>query len=211
MVLKTLLVGPLGVNCYIVGDENTREVIVIDPGGNAREITQTLAQARARVVAIVLTHAHFDHVMGVPGLVRETQAPLMAGAQEAPVLETAEAQGKFFGIAVPPIPTPDRWLNEGDEIRAGKVQLNVLETPGHSPGGICLWEENAKVLFSGDTLFRGSIGRSDFPGGSMEALLRSIRTKLLALPNETRVYPGHGAVTTIGEERMLNPFLQNYV
>jgi len=204
-------VGPLAVNCYIVGDENTRQVVVIDPGGDVSQIVQTLSQARARVVAIVLTHAHFDHVMGVAGLMRETGAPLLAGAAEAEVIANAEEQAKFFGLAIQPPPTPDRWLKEGDIVQAGAVELAVIATPGHTPGGICLWSEANKSLFSGDTLMRGSIGRTDFPGGSMPDLLRSIRHKLLTLPPETRVYPGHGPVTTIGEEKAFNPFVKSYV
>ncbi len=211
MILQTLRVGPLAVNCYIAGDENTREVVVVDPGGSVREIVDALRQMRARVVAIVLTHAHFDHVMGLAGLKQDTGAPLLAGADEAQILDSAEGQAKFFGLSIPPPPVPDRWLKEGDELRAGAVAFKVIATPGHTPGGICLWDEADKVLFSGDTLMRGSIGRTDFPGGSMPDLLRSIRTKLLTLPLDTRVYPGHGSITTIGEEKMLNPFLQNYV
>ncbi len=210
MILQTLQVGPLAVNCYVVGDEQTREVIVIDPGGDVRDIVRSLTQARARVVAIVLTHAHFDHVLGVAGLKNETGAPLMVGAEEAPILSTAEGQAAFFGLAIPAPPPPDRWLNEGDGIHAGRLEFKVIETPGHTPGGVCLYGRSDGILFSGDTLMRGGIGRTDFPGGSMEALLNSIRTKLLTLPPETIVYPGHGMVTTIGEEKMLNPFLRNY-
>jgi hydroxyacylglutathione hydrolase len=210
MMLQTLQVGPLMVNCYIVGDEHTREVVVIDPGGDVRRIYDTLTQARSRVLAIVLTHAHFDHVLGVAGLKQETGAPLLLGEEEAPTLASAKGQAEAFGLAMPPLPSPDRLLREGDEIAAGEVRLNVLSTPGHTPGGICLSGQENKIVFSGDTLMRGGIGRTDFPGGSMEALLRSIRTKLLTLPPETIVYPGHGMVTTIGEEKMLNPFLQHH-
>jgi hydroxyacylglutathione hydrolase len=211
MILQTLTVGPLAVNCYLVGDDRTREVIVIDPGGDVRQIVQASAQARARVVAIVLTHAHFDHVTGIAGLKEETGAPLMMSAQEAPFLTTAKGQAAFFGLAIPTPPPPDRLLNDGDVIRAGALALSVLLTPGHSPGGICLWSDRDRILFSGDTLMRGSIGRTDLPGGSMETLMHSIRTKLMTLARETTVYPGHGPITTIGEELMLNPFLKNYV
>jgi hydroxyacylglutathione hydrolase len=210
MILQTLQVGPLSVNCYIVGDEHTRQVMVIDPGGDVHDIVKALAQARARVVAIVLTHAHFDHVLGVAGLKQETGAPLMVGEEEAPILTTAKGQAAFFGLAIPAPPAPDQLLKDGDEIHAGDLQLRVLTTPGHTPGGICLSGQKDKILFTGDTLMRGGVGRTDFPGGSMEALMQSIRTKLMALPLETIVYPGHGMVTTIGEEKMLNPFLQNY-
>lgn len=212
MILQTLRVGPLAVNCYLVGDDNSCEIFVIDPGGDVSKIVELLGQLRVRVAAIVLTHAHFDHVMGVAGLKNETGAPLLVGTDEAQILTSVEGQAKFFGLAIEELPlAPDRYLKGGETIRAGATEFQVIATPGHTPGGICLWSETEKILFSGDTLFRGSIGRSDFPGGSMPALLHSIHTKLLTLPPETRVYPGHGAATTIGEEKMLNPFLKNYV
>lgn len=211
MILQTMQVGPLGVNCYIVGDDQTREVLVIDPGGNPRQIVETLTQMRARTRGIVLTHAHFDHVMGIEGVKRGTGAPLYAGENEKRLLESVEAQAQAFGIAVPPVPVPDHWLKAGDTVEAGKVRLKVLETPGHSPGSICLYDEQNAVVFVGDVLMRGTIGRTDFPGCSLEQLLRSIRTQLYSLPDGTTVYPGHGPLTTIGEEKMLNPFTQNYV
>jgi hydroxyacylglutathione hydrolase len=211
MILQTLQVGPLMVNCYIVGDERTREVVVIDPGGDVRKIHDAVMQGRSRVVAIVLTHAHFDHVLGVSGLKQETGAPLMVGEEEAPILMTVKGQAEFFGLAMPVPPAPDQLLKAGDEIAAGGLRLQVIATPGHTPGGICLYGQKDNVLFSGDTLMRGGIGRTDLPGGSMEALMLSIRTRLMTLPPETIVYPGHGMVTTIGEEKMLNPFLQHYV
>lgn len=211
MILQTLQVGPLAVNCYLVGDERAREVVVIDPGGDVALIVRALAQARARVVAIVLTHAHFDHILGVVGLKQETGAPLVVSEAEAPILESAVTQASFFGLTIPALPSPDRSVKDGDEIHVGALTLKVIATPGHTPGGICLSESEDKILFSGDTLMRGGVGRTDFPGGSMEALMKSIHTRLMTLPPETIVYPGHGAVTTIGEEKMLNPFLRNYV
>ncbi|MGB8648825.1 MAG: MBL fold metallo-hydrolase [Anaerolineae bacterium] len=211
MLLQTLRVGPLAVNCYIVGDESSREVVVIDPGGDVSKIVEMLRQMRARVTAIILTHAHFDHIMGIQGVKDNTGAPLLIGVDEAPILSSAEEQGKFFGLTIPNPPAPDRLVQDGEIVSTGSVQLQVITTPGHTPGGICLWSEKDKALFSGDTLMRGGIGRTDFPGGSMTDELRSIRTKLLTLPLDTRVYPGHGPVTTIAEEKGFNPFLQNYV
>jgi glyoxylase-like metal-dependent hydrolase (beta-lactamase superfamily II) len=211
MIFQMMQVGPLGVNCYIVGDEDTREVVVIDPGGHARQIADAVRNLRAEVRAIVLTHAHFDHVMGVEGLKRATLAPLMVGEKEKPVFESVETQGAAFGIAVPPLPDPERWLREGDTVQVGKLQLRVLEVPGHSPGSIALYDAENGSVFVGDVLMRGTIGRTDFPGCSFEELMRSIRGKLYTLPDGTRVYSGHGPMTTIGEEKMLNPFTQNYV
>lgn len=211
MLFQMMQVGPLGVNCYIVGDDKTREVLVIDPGGHARQIHDAVQNLRARVVGIILTHAHFDHVMGVEALKRATGAPLYVGANEKPVFENIESQGKMFGIAVPPLPDPEHWLDEGDTVAAGNFVLQVFNVPGHSPGSIALYNADNAVVFVGDVLMRGTIGRTDFPGCSMEQLLRSIRTKLYTLPDATQVYSGHGPMTTIGEEKMLNPFTQNYV
>lgn len=211
MLFQIMQVGPLGVNCYIVGDEKTRQVLVIDPGGHARQINEMVETLRARVVGIVLTHAHFDHVMGVEALKRATGAPLYVGVQERPVFESVEKQGQAFGIAVPPLPDPEHWLAEGDVVKAGNFELQVFQVPGHSPGSIALYNAENGVVFVGDVLMRGTIGRTDFPGCSLEELLRSIRTKLYTLPDATQVYPGHGPMTTIGEEKMLNPFTQNYV
>lgn len=211
MLFQIMQVGPLGVNCYIVGDDETRQVLVLDPGGHARQIKEIADTLRARVVGIVLTHAHFDHVMGVEALKRATGAPLYVGANEKPVFESVEKQGKAFGIAVPPLPDPEHWLKEGDWVAAGNFKLQVLEAPGHSPGSIALYNAENAVVFVGDVLMRGTVGRTDFPGCSMEELLRSIRTKLYTLPDATQVYSGHGPVTTIGEEKRTNPFTQNYV
>lgn len=211
MIFQMMQVGPLGVNCYIVGDEASREVLVIDPGGHAREIGQTLENLRVRVRGIVLTHAHFDHVMGVEALKRATGAPLMVGEKEKPVFESVASQGEMFGLAVPPLPYPERWLGEGDIVEAGNVKLHVLEVPGHSPGSIALYDAEDAVVFVGDVLMRGTVGRTDFPGCSHAELLHSIREKLYALPDGTKVYSGHGPITTIGEEKLMNPFTKNYV
>lgn len=209
--MQMMQVGPLGTNCYIVGDDDSREVTVIDPGGHARQILETIRSLRATVTGIILTHAHFDHVMGVEMLKRATQAPLYVGENEKPVFENVEQQGERFGVAVSPLPDPEHWLKEGDEIKVGKLTLHVLNVPGHSPGSIALYEPENGVVFVGDVLMRGTIGRTDFPGCSLAELLRSIRGKLFTLPDETQVYSGHGPMTTIGEEKMLNPFTKNYV
>ena len=206
MILETLLVGPLGVNCYIVGDDKTREALVIDPGGNARDVLDTLRHGRLRLVAIVATHAHFDHLLALDEVRAQTRAPFLIHADEAQVLANAATGALFFGFTMRQPAPADRLVREGDEVRAGSVSLKVLHTPGHSPGGICLLYE--KCVFVGDTLFQGGIGRVDLPGGDYATLMRSIRDQLLTLPDDTIVYPGHGDATTIGEERQLNPFLR---
>lgn len=206
MILETLLVGPLGVNCYIVGDDKTREALVIDPGGNARDILDTLRHGRLQLVAIVATHAHFDHLLALDEVRAQTRAPFLIHAAEVQVLANAATGALFFGFTMRQPAPADRLVREGDEVRAGSVSLKVLHTPGHSPGGICLLYE--KCVFVGDTLFQGGIGRVDLPGGDYATLMRSIRDQLLTLPGDTIVYPGHGDATTIDAEKQLNPFLR---
>ncbi len=206
MPFERLVVGPLGVNCYILGDDATREAFVIDPGGNARDILNALERHQLKVSAIVNTHAHFDHVVALDEIRAATGAPFMIHADEADMLAKAPASAALFGLGIPLQKPADRLLRDGDELSAGKISLKVLHTPGHTPGGICLL--NGKNLFAGDTLFQGSIGRADLPGGDYGTLMRSIRDKLLPLPDDTVVYPGHGPSTTLREEKTLNPFLR---
>jgi hydroxyacylglutathione hydrolase len=206
MLLEPLIVGPLAVNCYVLGDEKTREGIVIDPGGDPRKIIDAIKAAQLHVVAIVNTHAHFDHV-GALNEVRDfTRAPFMLHVDETPILAGAQMSAAMFGMSIAQPEPADRLLRDGDAVSAGAVTLKVLHTPGHTPGGICLLE--GRHIFVGDTLFQGSIGRTDFPGGDYGALMASLRDKLMPLPDETMVYPGHGAATTIGEEKRFNPFLR---
>jgi glyoxylase-like metal-dependent hydrolase (beta-lactamase superfamily II) len=208
MILQSLVVGALAVNCYILADEHTREALVIDAGGNPREILNALKQHRLRVLALVNTHAHFDHVLGIDALKQDTGAPFWIHAGDADLLGTGQrAMWLAMGLNLGELPRADKFLADGEEIRVGAVRLKVLHTPGHSAGSICLYDAANGILFSGDTLFQSSVGRTDL-GGSMSALLGSIREKLLPLPNSTIVYPGHGPATTIGEEKMLNPFIR---
>jgi glyoxylase-like metal-dependent hydrolase (beta-lactamase superfamily II) len=208
MILDVLLVGPLGVNCYILGDEHTRQAVVIDPGGNPREILKTIEKRALKIIAIVNTHAHFDHVLALTEVRAATGAPFLLHAGEAQILASAQMSGAMFGMAMRQPAPPDRLLNDGDTIPVGALRLKVLHTPGHTPGGICLLFDNRVIV--GDTLFQSGIGRTDFPGGDYATLMTSIRDKLLTLPDETIVYPGHGPATTIGEERALNPFLRPF-
>lgn len=208
MILDVLLVGPLGVNCYILGDEHTRQAVVIDPGGNPREILKTIEKRALKIIAIVNTHAHFDHVLALTEVRAATGAPFLLHAGEAQILASAQMSGAMFGMAMRQPAPPDRLLNDGDTIPVGALRLKVLHTPGHTPGGICLLFDNRVIV--GDTLFQSGIGRTDFPGGDYATLMTSIRDKLLTLPDETIVYPVHGPATTIGEERALNPFLRPF-
>lgn len=201
-------VGPLEVNCWLVSDGVGGPSVVIDPGGDARVVLATLDGAP--VVAILLTHGHFDHLGAVRELIAATGAPLMVHADDAASITTAEGNGgAAFGFTESS-PPADRTLLEGDEVVAGELTLRVLHTPGHTPGGVCFFAQDtagrAPHLFAGDTLFAGSVGRTDFPGGDSRALSRSIADKLAPLPKETRVHPGHGPDTTIGREIRLNPF-----
>ena len=206
MILETLTVGPLGVNCYIVGDDKTREAVVVDPGGNARDILDTLRRERLVPIAIVITHAHFDHIIALAEVRAQTHAPLYLHADEVEVLASAQLGATMFGFAMAQPAAAEHLLRDGDEVRVGALSLKILHTPGHTPGGICPLCEGHVLV--GDTLFQGSIGRTDLPGGDYATLMRSIRDKLLVLPDETGAHPGHGAATTIGEERRFNPFLR---
>ncbi len=206
MILETLVVGPLAVNCYIVGDETTREAIVIDPGGNARDILGTLRREQLKPIAIVNTHAHFDHLLALNEVRATTGVPFWLHVDEAQVLASAQMGATMFGFAMAQPAPADRLLRDGDQVRVGMLALKVLHTPGHTPGGICLLHDKSVIV--GDTLFQGSIGRADLPGGDYATLMRSIRDRLLTLPEDTAVYPGHMNATTIGEEKQLNPFLR---
>ncbi len=200
------VVGPLACNCYVVGDPNTRDAIVIDPGGEADELAELLSEHRLNVVQIVATHAHFAHLIAAEELRQLTGAPFRLHVQDRPLLDWYLESGRLFlGIELPPPPEIDGALVEGDKLNAGGVQLEVLHTPGHSPGSVSLIGEGE--MFCGDTLFASSIGRSDLPGGDDQLLRRMIRGKLFGFDDETIVHPGHGPATTIGRERRFNPFV----
>lgn len=205
MILKALIVGPLETNCYILGDEKSKEAAVIDPGGDFEEIEKQLKKLKLKVKYIVLTHGHFDHTGALAQLKKATGAEVLIHAEDASMLSPAGETQPFFMESGKDPCAADGTLKEGDKIQFGENSLEVLHTPGHTPGGISLLID--KVIFVGDTLFCGSIGRTDLPGGSFEQLIDSIKRKLLTKGDDYLIYPGHGPASTIGEERKDNPFL----
>ena len=205
MEIIPLIVGELEVNCYIIGDSKKNEWAVIDPGGDAEKILEVIREKNARVKFILNTHGHPDHTGANSKIKEKTNAPLYIHKADATLVSGLFNQlARLTGIKGSPF-KPDHFLEEGDELPLGDISLKVFHTPGHTRGGICLFFD--KVLFSGDTLFANSIGRTDLPGGSLSTLLSSIRKKLFSLPDDVVVYPGHGPQTTIGEEKRSNPFL----
>ena len=205
-IFEHLVVGPLQCNCYIVGDPVTREAIVIDPGDDADRLAESIASKDLTVTAIVATHAHFDHVVAAERLRALTGAPFYLHAADKPLLAWVQESGRMFlGVDLPPPPEVDTEAREGDRLVAGAMELEVVHTPGHSPGSISLVAEDA--LFSGDTLFAGSIGRTDLPGGDTQTLLDAVKDKLFRLEAGLPVYPGHGPATTLGHEMETNPFV----
>ncbi len=207
IILECLVVPPFQSNCWILGCEETREGVVIDPGDEAG-ILKTLKAHKLTPKYLIHTHGHLDHVSATAAIQRETGAPVLIHEADQIFLDNLTLQGTTFGLSAPESPTVDQYIHEGERISFGQFTLSVLETPGHSPGGICLKLEGEKILFVGDTLFQGSIGRTDLWGGNYEQLLDSIRGKLWPLDDNTVVYPGHGPSTTIGAEKRENPFLQ---
>ena len=205
MIIKTLAVGPIMANCFIAGCEETLEAAVIDPGDEPDRILMTLAESRLTAKLIVNTHGHFDHVGANKRLKEVTGAPILIHPLDAPMLSQLADSAAAWGMAADNSPPPDRELLEGDEITFGQITFKVIHTPGHTPGGISLYSEQG--VFVGDTLFAGSIGRTDFPGGNFETLRESIQQKLFVLSDDLKVYPGHNQPTTIGVEKRTNPFV----
>ncbi len=208
IVVETFPVGPLRCNCTILGDSVTGEAIVVDPGDNVQSILDRLARRNLVLKQIVVTHAHIDHVGGAAKLKAHTGAPVFLNQHDLPLLAAMDIQAGWLGIAPPETVALDGSADDGTIVGLPTLPAHVLHTPGHTPGSICLHLPNHALLLAGDTLFAGTIGRTDLPGGDMRAILRSLHHRLLELPDETHVIPGHGAATTIGQERELNPFLQ---
>jgi hydroxyacylglutathione hydrolase len=207
MIHEILPVGPLQCNCSIVGDEQTREAMVIDPGDDIEQVLSVVHRHRLIVKQIVITHAHIDHIGGAAKLKRATGAPVLLNANDQALLKMLDVQASWIGMRPPEDTTIDAGLNAGEKLQAGSLVADVLHTPGHTEGSVCLYFAAEKKLIAGDTLFAGSIGRTDLPGGSHKKIMESLHGPVLALPDETIVVPGHGPLTTIGDERETNPFL----
>jgi len=207
MIHEILPVGPLQCNCSIIGDEVSREAMVIDPGDDIEDLLAIIRKPTLQVKQIVITHAHIDHVGGAMKLRGLTGAPILLNQNDYALLKMLDLQAAWIGMAAPGTVEIDQSVTTGDIVKAGSHSATILHTPGHSEGSICVYFSAEKTLIAGDTLFAGSIGRTDLPGGSMEKILHSLHTTVLALPDDTVVVPGHGSLTTIGEERESNPFL----
>jgi glyoxylase-like metal-dependent hydrolase (beta-lactamase superfamily II) len=208
MILEMLTVGPFQENCYVIGDEETSEGAIVDPGDEATRIALAVEQTGLDIGQILVTHAHIDHVGAVAALADEYACPVLMHAEAEPMLEQLPAHAMMMGLRFGKVPTVDHYIEDEEVLEVGGLKLRSLYTPGHAPGHVAFYVEGEDLLLSGDALFAGSVGRTDLFGGSMEVLMRSINERLLTLPDETRVYPGHGPQTTIGTERAHNPFLQ---
>ena len=207
MIHKILPVGPLQCNCSIIGDETTREAMVIDPGDNIEDVLAIIRDQRLQVKQIVITHAHIDHIGGAMKLRAATGAPILLNQNDYALLKMLDVQASWLGMTAPGEVTIAADIADGQSLQAGSLKADVLHTPGHTEGSVCLYFPAEKLLIAGDTLFARSIGRTDLPGGSYEKIMRSLNDRVLTLPDETIVIPGHGQRTTIGEEREENPFL----
>lgn len=205
MKIVSLTVGPIMGNCFLVYDEEAKEAMVIDPGAEGPRIVREIEKRGLKVKYIVNTHGHSDHIGGNSSVKDATGAKLLIHEEDAPMLTDSRRNLSVFMGENLKLPAADEYLKEGDQLEIGNLKFTVIHTPGHTRGGVCLFGEG--VLFSGDTLFEGSIGRTDFPGGSYKAIIQSIKEKLLVLDDEVIVYPGHGGETSIGREKVINPFL----
>ncbi|MEA3335200.1 MAG: MBL fold metallo-hydrolase [Chloroflexota bacterium] len=209
MILESLSVGMLQVNCYILGCEQTNQGVIIDPGGNASGILNLVNQLGLSIVSIPNTHAHFDHILAVDEVKAATGAPFWLHRDDQPVLKGGREMVKLWmGYDPGPMPEVDSFISAGDTLHVGEEELEVRLAPGHSPGSVIFIHHDSRRVIGGDVLFAGGVGRFDFPGSDGPTLLRSIHEQLLTLPDDYAVFPGHGPATTIGRERQANPYLQ---
>lgn len=207
MILEMLTVSPFQENCYVIGDEESMTGAIIDPGDEAARIALTVERVGLEISQIIVTHSHIDHVGAVAQLVDEYMCPVLMHNEAEAMLKTVPQQAMMMGMRFGKVPKVDRHIRDEEILEVGSLRLRSLYTPGHAPGHLAFLVEDEDTVFSGDALFAGSVGRVDLPGGSMEVLMRSISERLLILPDETRVLSGHGPETTIGRERVSNPFL----
>lgn len=210
MIFEHLVVGPFQCNCFILGCAETRQALVVDPGDALETIAGRLAAHGLTVTTIVATHAHLDHVGAMSGLGEATGAPTCLHPEDRFLYEHLGMQASLFGLLTPPSGPVTRWLKDGDTLTWGRRRAEVIHTPGHTPGSVCFWVEDRALLFTGDTLFKGSVGRTDLWGGDHPTLMRSIRERLLTLPADARVLPGHGPGTSLGREADGNPFIASW-
>jgi glyoxylase-like metal-dependent hydrolase (beta-lactamase superfamily II) len=208
MILESFPVGPIACNCIIMGDEETREALVIDPGDEVSRINRRLTELGLKLKQILVTHAHLDHIGGAVRLKKLTGAPIYLNENDIDLLGMANSQAAWMGIPVPETALPDEGLDDGQVVGLERYPAIVMHTPGHTQGSVCLYFAPEKLLIAGDTLFAGSIGRTDLPGGNYEQIMKSLHTRVMTLPDETRVLTGHGPSTMIGDERRNNPFLR---
>jgi glyoxylase-like metal-dependent hydrolase (beta-lactamase superfamily II) len=208
VILEMLTVGPFQENCYVIGDEETGEGALIDPGDEAARIALAVEQSGLDIGQIIITHAHIDHVGAVAALVDEYACPVLMHAEAEPMLGQLPTQAMMMGLRFGKVPAVDRHIDDQELLEVGGLGLRSLYTPGHAPGHLAFYLESEGLVFAGDALFAGSVGRTDLFGGDMGLLMRSINERLMTLPDETRVLPGHGPETTIGDERANNPFLR---
>ena len=205
-MVEQVIVGPLYSNCYIFWDKQEKIGTVIDPGDETEKILERIEKHDIKIKYIIATHGHFDHVGAVAGVKKATKADFLAHVEDFFFIEDSKNAAIRWGVSIDQPPKPDRYINNGEKIKIGRFELEVLHTPGHSPGGISLLYD--EMVFCGDTLFQGSIGRTDFRKGSMNELSNSIKTRLYTLPDDTIVYTGHGPITRIGDEKQFNPFVR---
>ena len=207
MIIERLTVGPIECNCYVVGCSDTKEGVIIDPGGDAADIAATVKKHGLDIKYILCTHGHFDHIEGMSDLTKTVKAPICISEKDLALYDGIQEQGKLFGMNLDAVPKIDILLHDGDELAFGKFKIKVIATPGHTQGGVCFLIDES--LFCGDTLFEYSIGRTDLPGGSFSEIIKSIKEKIFVLNENVRAYPGHGEATTIGVEKRFNPYVKS--